>query len=342
MKSCVQTKFIDLLLSIGLAIILILISSMMMMVVIPVNAFLPKVHSDLNDKSLSFLKPDILHKINSGDEGADKIEEFGHREYHSLGCDFQGTTENINRLYRQVVSSIDDKDTMAKTFGLLLHPVQDFYAHSNWVELERNDLVESNSDSKWPVLKPFQEYKGIIIVQVADERKGEHYDIPDGYTLDPDGKVVYVSTNDGTYPGLISATSSEYNANCPDEDMYITHHEINKDSESRKGYDEARALAEVQTINEWCRLQNLVEQSHGQDGVQLLINNWVEDKHKANSECLDDGSSSLANNDVGSDGGNGGNDTETGDDSGDGGSGGGGSGDSFIWPRLINTDPSPG
>jgi hypothetical protein len=286
MKSCRQTNFLGLLLLIGLAILL-LMSSMMIMV-IPVNAFLPKVHSDINDKSLSFLKPDILTKINSGDEGADKIEEFGHREYHSTGCDFQGTTDNINRLYDQVVSSIDDKDTMAKTFGLLLHPVQDFYAHSNWIELGRNDIVQSNSDSKWPVLKPFQEYKGVIIVQVGDERKGEHYDIPDGYTLDPDGKVVYVSTNDGTYPGLISSTSSKSNANCPDEDMYITHYVMHKDERHRKGYDKARVLAEAQTINEWCRLQNLVELSHGQDGVQLLINNWVDDKHTANSVCLDD------------------------------------------------------
>jgi hypothetical protein len=285
MKACIQTKFIGLLLLIGLAILL-LMSSMIM--VIPVNAFLPKVHSEINDKSLSFLKPDILSKINSGDEGADKIGEFGHREYHSTGCDFQGTTQNINKLYDRVVSSIDDKDAMPKTFGLLLHPVQDFYAHSNWVELGRNDLVESNSDSKWPVLKPFQEYKGVIIVQVGDEHKGEYYYIPNGYTLDPDGKVVYVSTNDGTYPGLISATSSKNNANCPNEDMYITHYVMHKDDRHRKGYDEARALAEAQTINEWCRLQNLVELSHGQDGVQLLINSWVDDKHKANSVCLDD------------------------------------------------------
>ena len=308
-------------------------SSIMMMVVIPVNAFLPKVHSDINNKSLNFLKPDILTKINSGDRSADTIGEFGRREYHFNGCDFQGTTENIISLYDQVVSSIDDKDTMAKTFGLLLHPVQDFYAHSNWIELGRNDLVESSSDSKWPVLKPFQEYKGVIIVQVGDERKGEHYDIPDGYTLDRDDKVVHVSTRDGAYPGLISATSSEYKNNCPYEDMSITHHEINKDSESREGYDEARSLAEAQTINEWCRLQNLVEQSHGQDGVQLLIDSWVDDKHKANSVCLDD-DSSLANNDVGS--GSGGGDTDTGDEGGDDGSGGGG-GDGFIWPRLINT-----
>jgi hypothetical protein len=186
------------------------------------------------------------------------------------------------------VSSIDDKDRMAETFGLLLHPVQDFYAHSNWIELGRNDLIESNSDSKWPVLKPFQEYKGVIIVQVGDESKGEHYDIPDGYTLDPDGKVVHVSTSDGTYPGLISATSSKSNANCPNEDMYVTHYVMHKDSQSRKGYDKARVLAEAQTINEWCRLQNLVEQSHGQDGVQLLIDSWVDNKHKANSVCLDD------------------------------------------------------
>ncbi len=333
MKTCIQTNFLGLLLSIGLAILLFLMSSMMMMMVIPVNAFMPEVHSDINDKSLSFLKPDILSKINSGDEGADKIEEFGHREYHSIGCDFQGTTENINSLYGQVVSSIDYKDTMAKTFGMLLHPVQDFYAHSNWIELGRNDLIESSIDSKWPVLKPFQEYKGVIIVQIGDERKGEHYDIPDGYTLDRHDKVVHVSTSDGAYPGLISATSTEYNNNCPHEDMSLAHHEINKDSESREGYDEARVLAEAQTINEWCRLQNLVEQSHGQDGVQLLINSWVDDKHKANSVCLDDGSSSLANNGAGSD--NGGGDTDT-DDDGDGGDGGGG-GDGFIWPRLINT-----
>jgi hypothetical protein len=292
-----ETKFISLLN--GLAILL-LMSSMMM--VIPVSAFWPQVHSDINNKSLNFLKPDILTKINSGDRSADTIGEFGRREYHFAGCDFQGTTENINSLYDQVVSSIDDKDTMAKTFGLLLHPIQDFYAHSNWIELGRNDLVESNSDSKWPVLKPFQEYKGVIIVQVGDESKGEYYDIPNGYSLDRDAKVIYVSTSNGTYQGLVSAASSKSNANCPNEDISLTHREINKDERSKKGYDKARALAEAQTINEWCRLQNLVELSHGQDGVQLLINSWVDDKHKANSVCLDDGSS-LVNNEIGSDNG---------------------------------------
>jgi hypothetical protein len=202
MKTCRQTNLG--LLPIGVAIALLMSS---MMLVIPVNAFRSEIHSDINDESLSFLKPDILTEINRGDEDADEIHILD-REYHWRGCDFQGATKNINSLYDQVVRSIDDKDTMAYTFGLLLHPVQDFYAHSNWVELGRDDLVESNNDGKWPVLLPFQEYRGIIIVQVGDKDKGRYYDIPNGYTLDRDGKVVYVSTSNGTYPGLISAHSN--------------------------------------------------------------------------------------------------------------------------------------
>ena len=37
--------------------------------------------------------------------------------------------------------------------------------------------------------------------------------------------------------------------------------------------------------------------------MKLLIDSWVDDKHKANSVCLDDGSS-LVNNEAGSDNGN--------------------------------------
>jgi hypothetical protein len=281
MKTCRQTNLLSLLL-IGVVIILLLVSSVML--VIPANAFRPVIHSDINDESLSFLNPDILTEINRGDQGADEIDRFEVREYHWAGCDSQGNTEKINSLYDQVVRSIDDKETMANTFGLLLHPVQDFYAHSNWVELGRDDLVDSNNDGKWPVLLPFQEYKGTIIVQVGDETKGQYYDIPDGYTLDRDGRAVYVSTSNGTYPGLISAHSTKSNNNCPDNTF--THAEINKDHPKKEGYDKARDLAEAQTTNEWCRLLNLVKLSHGEDGAQSLIDSWVEDRQEASSVCM--------------------------------------------------------
>ncbi|MDW3612461.1 MAG: hypothetical protein QOK90_10070, partial [Nitrososphaeraceae archaeon] len=71
----------------------------------------------------------------------------------------------------------------------------------------------------------------------------------------------------------------------------MDHDILHKDNSDRPGYDQARALAKAQTIHEWCRLTNLVEQSHGQAGVKLLFNSWVDDKDKANSVCLSDGSS---------------------------------------------------
>ena len=245
-----------------------------------VNAFKDIFHADINNESLTFLKSDILSKINNADISAEDIEKFKTSIFHVYSCDFQGTTENINRLYDQLL--INPKP---ETFGLLLHPVQDFYAHSNWVELGKKDLIDTN-DSKWTVLKPFQEYKGVIIVQGEDEDDDDDNkdDIHMDYTLSRTGKVVYVSSQSyENSPGLISTVyeSSNY---CP-EDIALDHDTLNKDIPDRVGYSQARVLAEAQTIHEWCRLLNLVELSNGQTGVQLLFDSWVEDKEKASSIC---------------------------------------------------------
>jgi hypothetical protein len=173
-----------------------------------------------------------------------------------------------------------------ETFGLLLHPVQDFYAHSNWIELGKKDLIDTN-DGKWTVLKPFQEYKGVIIVQGEDEDEDDDdnkADIHMDYTLSRTRKVVYVSSQSHeNSPGLISTVYESKNY-CP-EDIALDHDTLNKDIPDRVGYPQARALAEAQTIHEWCRLLNLVELNDGQAGVQLIFDRWVEDKEKANSVC---------------------------------------------------------
>ena len=229
---------------------------------------------------MDFLKSDTLSKINDADISADEVEKFKTSKFHVYSCDFQGSTENINRLYDQLL--INRKPEI---FGLLLHPVQDFYAHSNWGELERKDLIDTN-DGKWTVLKPFQEYKGIIIVQDEDEDNDDDNkdDIHMDYTLSRTRKVVYVSSQSyENSPGLISTVYGSSN-NCP-EDIALDHDTLNKDIPDRVGYPQARALAEAQTIHEWCRLLNLIELSDGQAGVQLLFDSWVEDKERANSVC---------------------------------------------------------
>jgi hypothetical protein len=270
-----KTKFI------GISIVLITIL-LFSSIAHPINAFRAPIHSDITDESLGFLLSDVLDKISSTNVNVDETNKGS--KFHLHSCDFQGTTKNINSLYDQLVTNIQNNNIDApETFGRLLHPVQDFYAHSTWVELGRNDLID-NGDGKWIVLKPFQEYKGVIILQVDDKN-----DIPEGYTLSKNGKVVDVSSQSGNHPGLISGTVRDKDF-CP-EDVAFDHDILNKDEPDRQGYDKARALAKAQTIHEWCRLTNLVEQSHGQAGVQLLFNSWVDDIEKANSVCHSDGSS---------------------------------------------------
>jgi hypothetical protein len=264
----------------------------------PINAFESLIHGDITDESLGFLRSDVLDKITSTSVDVDETNKGP--KFHLHNCDFQAATENINSIYDQLVTNIKDIDA-PETFGLLLHPAQDFYAHSNWVELGRNDLVD-DGDGKWIVLKPFQEYKGVIILQVEDKNDilqvedkndilqvEDKNDTPEGYTLSKNGKVVDVSSQSGNHPGLISTTVRDKDF-CP-EDVALDHDILHKDNSDRPGYDQARVLAKAQTIHEWCRLTNLVEQSHGQAGVQLLFNSWVADKDKASSVCLSDGSS---------------------------------------------------
>ena len=285
MQTTRRTKFINLSITALLKTTLLLFS--IGIVVAPhVNAFKDLFHADINNESLAFLKSDILSKINYADISAEDIEEFKTSKFHVYSCDFKGATENINRLYDQLL--INRKP---ETFGLLLHPVQDFYAHSNWVELGRNDLIDNN-DGKWTVLKPFQEYKGIIIVQQGEDNKeneddddNNKDDIHIDYTLSRTGKVVYVSSP--SYEKRLGLISTVYESSnyCP-EDIALDHDTLNKDIPDRVSYSQARALAEAQTIHEWCRLLNLMKLSHGQPGIQLLLDSWVEDKDKANNICL--------------------------------------------------------
>lgn len=273
-SSSIQIKFI------GISIVLITIL-LFSTIAHPINAFESLIHGDITDESLGFLRSDVLDKISSTSVDVDATNKGP--KFHLHNCDFQDATENINSLYDQLVTNIQNNIDAPETFGMLLHPAQDFYAHSNWVELGRNDLID-NGDGKWIVLKPFQEYKGVIILQVEVKN-----DIPEGYTISENDKVVDVSSQSENHPGLISTTVRDKDF-CP-EDVALDHDILHKDNSDRPGYDQARALAKAQTIHEWCRLTNLVEQSHGQAGVKLLFNSWVDDKDKANSVCLSDGSS---------------------------------------------------
>ena len=94
--------------------------------------------------------------------------------FHFDDREFRGSTQNVNNIYNHLVQVLDPNNPTSTTeelysfgqsFGAILHIVQDFYSHSNWVELgKRNELVEDGY-GLWRVLHPFTEHKGVIIVQ---------------------------------------------------------------------------------------------------------------------------------------------------------------------------------
>ena len=216
-------------------------------------------------------------------------------DYHFDNCEFRGSSNTINSLYNRAINSLNpsspDIADARNAFGQLLHTVQDFYSHSNWVELGQTDLVE-NGLNLWHVFSPFEVYRGFVVIQ------GE--DAPSGVTLSRTGKIITANMPDGVFQGLI--TGAAYTTDdCPD-DVTIGHWDsgglggnwpgenerldgLNKDANGRPGYSEARSLAVQQTTHEWCRLLNLENTRNGGDGVKLIFQQWVNDQEGAIAAC---------------------------------------------------------
>ena len=147
--------------------------------------------------------------------------------------------------------------------GLYLHALQDFYAHSNWVELGQSSLIDDGLNL-FHIFVPFEKYKGFVIIQ------GE--EAPSDVTLSRTDKVINVNSAGSEKQGLI--TGAVYAADdCPD-DVTIGHWDsgfpggnmpgenekqdgLNKDHPGRLGHTQARAFTIQQTTHEWCRLLNL-------------------------------------------------------------------------------------
>lgn len=267
------------------------------------NAFSADNHDSFTSTALSsFLKPGIYNDIVDEHIYEDVTSQFSPK-WHFDDCTFKEGTENINDLYDRAVDDLNpnspDVWDATDAFGQVLHPAQDFYAHSNWIGLGKSGLID-DSFNKWTILNPFTTVKGVIIVQ------GENSDVTAaGYTASRTDKVVTMTNSSGSFHGLISG-STYATDDCPDsvemghwdegwisgswppdkslgESGYGTG--LNKDSASRPGFTTARALAIEQTEHEWCRLVNLVKQKHGREGVKFLFDNWVSDEAKAISLC---------------------------------------------------------
>jgi hypothetical protein len=174
----------------------------------------------------------------------------------------------------------------AVPFGELLHTVQDFYAHSNWVEQGRTDLLNNSTDA-FPKLMPWQQLGDAILVATWPPF-AKH----EGYDLKREKRIITVTHSGKSLKGIITGFVVSPKMQCPDE-VALGHWKsakkdddgLNKDEPSRAWHEEARSLAVQQTQHEWCRLVALTRKEKGEAGVEKLFDRWVGNVQGAKSAC---------------------------------------------------------
>jgi hypothetical protein len=233
-------------------------------------------HEMITAAALPFLKTTVLRQI-SIQHAVEELVSFFNSAAHFDNCNFYQASSRINQLYQDAVRAADpshfNSAAVARYFGKLLHPVQDFYSHSNWVDLGQTTILEPNL-GPWDPLQPYTIHDGAMLVQGHDQE-------PFGPgSLERDGFVVTVHANGQDYKGVITGTWGFVNE-CP-ANVAVPHGSIfspnglNKDGPHVYNgglYPTAAELAIEQTSHEFERLVGMVEDAYGT--AQPLLDAWL-------------------------------------------------------------------
>jgi hypothetical protein len=241
------------------------------------RAFSAPNHDEITKAALSFLRPDVVDDLIANNVWVDNNHP-GQNYWHFDGCNFAEGSANIQSWYVSAAAAFNpDRLRLQEgreAFGHILHPIQDIYAHSNWVDLAKRTLL-SPRPGPWTLPSPYARLDEAVVVE------GE----TTGVTLQRDGRVVTVTTSQGQFPGLITGTWLGP-GRCP-SDASMAHDDLNKDADRSLNHAAARALATKQTRREWCRLVQLVGDTYGTRGTDALLNAWVQDRPTAEATCRD-------------------------------------------------------
>ena len=263
-------------------------------------------HELFVNQGLTFLRPEVRAAVLVGDIEADEGLQYLSSSFHFDECDFEDGAGVIAGRYGDLVSSNLKPGDAGGFFrgldriGELLHPAQDFYSHSNWTRLGREDLLHGVL-GPWPALTEWQVLRDDIIVLSGNKLfPGENdtfFTIPIGWTVEtPMGTGVPIITVPGSpqpFRGLISGSpDGPGNAGSPFSDCPpgadFTHTTLNQDNLTRPGHCEAGALALRQTEMEWCRLLHLLTDAYGPKGASLamaLLVDGENDQHLRGLPC---------------------------------------------------------
>lgn len=242
-------------------------------------------HEDITRDGLNFLRPEILSALTLANAATD-VEFVLVNANHFDDCNFSAGSQVVSSSQAEAVRSLDpalppESDARAIAFfARSLHALQDFYAHSNWVELGGTRTLVDQSLRAFATLTPYTTVpaSGFVVIQGAKPKNSAL--TRDDDAAYPQSAVVTVKLGKSRSPGLISGTVDyEPGNDCPPA-VAMTHDELNKDKSTLVGreqqYRDARSLATAQTRHEWCRLNELARTAWGEVGTARLAT-WVAD-----------------------------------------------------------------
>ncbi len=115
---------------------------------------LPKIHAEITKEALSDqFSPAALEKIIRANLEQDCLPgQIGHDEFHFDNNAFEKSHAYVEEQRALVISSLQANDVLSawSAFGRLTHTAQDFYAHSNyidlWVAIQPDGAVPTKSE----------------------------------------------------------------------------------------------------------------------------------------------------------------------------------------------------
>jgi hypothetical protein len=242
-------------------------------------------HEDITGLGLAFLRPEIVIALKAANVATD-AEFFAVNANHFDDCNFSGGSAVIQKSQAEAVAQLNpsnispEADLLAiRAFARSLHAVQDFYAHTNWIELGGEVLVDASLRA-FPTLSPYSTIgsSGFVVLQ-GDKPKRAALSRDDDAAY-PQNAVVTVRLDRRRALGLISGTVDYEPGNFCPRSVAMTHDQLNKDKSTLvdrvQQYEAARSLAILQTEHEWCRLRELTRSAWGDLGVARL-ETWVAD-----------------------------------------------------------------
>ncbi|WP_437337935.1 hypothetical protein [Sorangium sp. So ce394] len=246
-------------------------------------------HEEITHTALSFLKPAVLTALKVGNVSTDVAFHFSNAA-HFDDCNFSGGAAFVAASQAEAVRALGpgipllDGDARAMlAFGRSLHAVQDFYAHTNWVELGGDVLVDE-SLTAFPALAPYSAIPSTGFIVVQGDKPKRAAVTRDARAPYPKYAIVTVRVERKKAYGLVSGTVEyEQGDYCPPP-VAMTHDELSKDKTSLTDrtaqHLAAKSLAVQQTRHEWCRLNQLAHDAWGDAGTARLAA-WVADPSSA-------------------------------------------------------------